>query len=147
MRRPTVLLADDYVAITDVIERILQEHFDVVGIVADGDALFAAAARLRPDVIVTDVSMPKLSGVDGLRQLRAQHENSRIIVLTMHADAMLAAEALRLGANGFVLKQTSGEELVKAIDQVLQGHNYLSPALQEDVLALTSAPADSHGGD
>ena|SRR5262245_61252818 len=142
MRRPTVLLADDHVAITDVIERILRERFDVVGIVGDGDSLFAAAARLRPDVIVTDVSMPRLSGVDGLRRLRAIQEDSRVIVLTMHADATLAAEAFRLGAKGFVLKQASGEELVKAIDQVLQGHNYLSPALREDVLALTSISVD-----
>ncbi len=84
--------------------------------------------------------MPTLSGLEGLRQLKTKHDDSRVIFLTMHADARLAAEAFRLGAKGFVLKQSSGDELVKAIDEVLQGHKYLSPALTDDVLALMSAP-------
>ncbi len=141
MRRPTVLLADDHVVFTDGIIRILKEHFDVVGTVADGSSLLEAASRLHPDVIVSDISMPTLSGLEGLRQLQANHVASRMIFLTMHADAGLAAEAFRLGAKGFVLKQSSGDELVKAIDEVLQGHTYLSAALTEDVLALMSGPA------
>lgn len=147
MRRPTVLLADDHVVFTDGIVRILAEHFDVVGTVTDGSSLAEAAARLHPDVIVTDISMPTLSGLEGLRQLKAQHDDSRVIFLTMHADARLAAEAFRHGAKGFVLKQSSGEELVKAIDAVLQGHKYMSSALTDDVLALMSGPADPPGVD
>jgi DNA-binding NarL/FixJ family response regulator len=143
MRRPTVLLADDHVVFTDGIVRILKERFDVVGTVADGSALFEAANRLHPDVIVSDISMPTLSGLEGLRQLQANHTDSRMIFLTMHADAGLAAEAFRLGAKGFVLKQSSGDELVKAIDEVLQGHTYMSAALTEEVLALMSGPAGS----
>jgi DNA-binding NarL/FixJ family response regulator len=142
VRRPTVLLADDHPVFTDGIARILAERFDVVGTVTDGSALFEAVARLNPDVIVTDISMPTLSGLEGLRQLRAKRVESRVILLTMHADARLAAEAFRLGARGFVVKQSSGAELVQAIDEVLQGHQFMSATLTEDVLALMSARSD-----
>src|SRR6185503_8245131 len=128
MRRPTVLLADDHVVFTDGIIRILKDHFDVVGVVADGLSLVNAAERLRPDVIVSDISMPTLNGLEGLRQLHAKNSDMRVLFLTMHADAKLAAEAFRLGARAFVLKQSSGDELVKAIEAVLQGHKYMSAA-------------------
>jgi DNA-binding NarL/FixJ family response regulator len=139
MRRPTVLLADDHLVFIDGIIRILIDRFDVVGTVMDGSSLLEAASRLRPDVIVADISMPTQSGLEGLRQLKAKHIESRVIFLTMHADARLAAEAFRLGARGFVIKQSSGDELVKAIDEVLQGHKYLSAALTDEVLALMSS--------
>ena len=145
MRQPTVLLADDHVVFTDGIVRILEDRFDVVGTVTDGGSLFEATCRLRPDVVVTDISMPRLSGLEGLRRLKAKHDDSRVIFLTMHADAKLAAEAFRLGARGFVLKHASGEELVKAIEAVLEGHKYMSAAITDDVLALMSAPANSPG--
>jgi DNA-binding NarL/FixJ family response regulator len=138
------LLADDHVVMTDGIIRILRDRFDVVGAVTDGQELIEAAARLNPDVIVSDISMPKLSGLECLRQLRAKHADVRVILLTMHADPALAADALRLGAKGFVLKQSSGDELVAAIDSVLQGHKYLSAALTDDVLALMSGPQASN---
>src|SRR5262245_10425150 len=135
MGRPTVLLADDHVVFTDGIQKILSERFDVVGSVVDGSSLFEAAMRLRPDVIVADISMPTLSGLDVLRQLNARHDGIRVVFLTMYADARLAAEAFRLGARGFVLKHSSGDELVRAIDAVLQGHKYMSAALTDEVLA------------
>ena len=138
MGRPTVLLADDHVVFTDGIQKILSERFDVVGSVVDGSSLFEAATRLRPDVIVADISMPTLSGLDVLRQLNARHDGVKIVFLTMHADARLAAEAFRLGARGFVLKHSSGDELVRTIDEVLQGHKYMSAALTDEVLALMS---------
>ncbi len=141
MRRSTVLLADDHVVFTDGIVRILKEHFDVVGTVKDGSSLVEAAGRLHPDVIVADISMPMLSGLEGLRQLKANAADNRVIFLTMHADPKLAAEAFRLGARGFVLKQSSGEELVNAIASVLEGHKYMSAALTDDVLALMAGPA------
>jgi DNA-binding NarL/FixJ family response regulator len=147
MRRPTVLLADDHVVFTDGIIRILQERFDVVGTVRDGSLLVEAASRLHPDVIVSDISMPTLSGLEGLRQLKANHIDSRVIFLTMHADAKLAAEAFRLDAKGFVLKQSSGDELVKAIEAVLEGHKYMSAALTDEVLALMSEPSRSVGSE
>ena len=144
-RLPTVLLADDHIVFTDGVARILSEHFDVVGIVRDGSSLVEAATRLRPDVIVSDISMPTLSGLEGLRQLKAHHIESRVIFLTMHAEARLAAEAFRLGARGFVLKQSSGDELVRAIHAVLDGHKYMGTALTEDVLSLMSTPAGAPG--
>ena len=144
-RRPKILLADDHVVFTDGIVRILKDRFDVVGAVTDGPALIDAAEKLRPDVIVSDISMPTLSGIEGLRQLKAKNGDVRVIFLTMHADAKLAADAFRLGAKGFVLKQSSGEELVKAIDSVLEGHKYMSSALTDEVLDLMSAPAARSG--
>lgn len=143
MPRATILLADDHVVFTDGIVRILTDRFDVVGTVADGGLIREAATRLRPDVIVSDISMPTVSGLEGLRQLKAHRIDSKVIFLTMHADAYLAADAFRLGAKGFVLKQSSADELVAAIDAVLLGHKYMSAALTEEVLALMSGHAGS----
>lgn len=136
------MLADDHVVFTDGVVRLLHDRFEVVGSVADGSELPDAVRRLHPDVVVMDISMPRLSGLEALRRLKANHDESRVIILTMHADPRLAAEALRSGAKGFVLKHSSGQELVDAIDAVLQGRTYLTPALTEGVLALMSGPAD-----
>ncbi len=141
-RRNTVLLADDHTIVTEGIARLLSEHeFDVVGTVGDGHLLVDAAKRLRPDVIVTDLSMPGLSGLDVLARLKAEGVLSRVIVLTMHNDADLATVALRGGAFGFLLKESAGEELVAAIRQVLQGRVYLAPALTRDVIDRMSGSA------
>lgn len=141
MRRSTVLLADDHVAFTDGIVRILKDHFDIVGAVRDGNALLEAAGRHHPDVVVADISMPTLSGLEALRQLKTNGADTRVIFLTMHADAKLAAEAFRLGARGFVLKHSSGDEVVQAVQAVLDGHRYMSSALTDEVLALMAEPA------
>ena len=145
MRRPKILLADDHVVFTDGIVRILAERFDVVGAVTDGHALLEAAGTLYPDVIISDISMPMLSGLETLRQLRTRHHDVAVIMLTMHADAKLAADAFRLGAKGYVLKQSSGDELIKAVDAVLQGHKYLSSALTEEVMSVMSGAEGSDG--
>ncbi len=130
MHRNTVLLADDHVLVTESLTRLLRKHdFDVVGAVGDGDLLIETAKRLRPDVIVTDLSMSRLSGLDVLGRLKVEGVDSKIIVLTMHNDADLAAVALRAGASGFLLKASAGDELPAAIRQVLQGGTYLAPAL------------------
>jgi DNA-binding NarL/FixJ family response regulator len=137
------MLADDHVLFTDAIVRLLAGRCEVVDTVADGANLVDAATRHRPDVIVMDISMPSLSGIEAMRRLKAIHNESRVIFLTMHADPKLATEALRLGAKGFVLKQSSGEELLNAIEAVLQGQTFLTPILTADVVTLTSRPADS----
>lgn len=147
MRRPKILVADDHVVFTDGIVRILGERFDVVGAVTDGYALLEAAGTLYPDVVISDISMPALSGLETLRQLKARHPSVAVILLTMHADAKMAAEAFRLGAKAYVLKQSSGDELVKAVDAVLQGHNYLSSALTEEVLSVIAGADPSNGPD
>jgi DNA-binding NarL/FixJ family response regulator len=142
MHLPTVILADDHVVFTDGIARLLEGRFDVVATVTDGSLLVEAAARLRPDVLVADISMPKMSGLEALRRLKASHDQTKMIFLTMHADPKLATEALRTGAKGFVLKQSSGLELVNALDAVLQGRTYLTSAITEDVLAMMADPGE-----
>ena len=135
MRRNTILLADDHAIVTEGLARLLRDHdFDVVGAVGDGQALIDAAKRLRPDVIVTDLSMPGLSGLDVLARLKAEGIDSKVIVLTMHKDADLATVAMRGGASGFLLKESAGDELLAAIRQALQGGAYIAPALTREVI-------------
>ena len=114
---------------------LLKEHaFDVVGAVGDGDKLIEAARRLKPDVIVTDLSMPGLTGLDVLVKLREERIESRVVVLTMHNDAERATQALKAGASAFLLKESAGEELVTAIHQALQGRVYLTAAVTRSVI-------------
>jgi DNA-binding NarL/FixJ family response regulator len=141
MSRNTVLLADDHAIVTDGLTRLLRDHYDVVGAVGDGLLLIDAAKRLRPDVIVTDLSMPGLSGLDVLARLKAERVASKVIVLTMHHDANLAALAIRDGASGFLLKESAGDELLAAIRQVLQGGVFLAPALTKGVLERAAGKA------
>ena len=142
MRRPTVLIADDHPIVMEGLVSLLKDRFDVVGTVGDGTRLLDEAARLRPDVIVTDISMPGVTGLDALRRLKAARTDVKVIVLTMHARATLAMAAIRAGASGFVVKQSASAELVTAIDEALQDRVYLTPAVTRDVMARVSrAPA------
>ena len=134
-RRPTVLIADDHPIVIDGLVALLKDRFDVVGTVSDGTRLLDDVTRLRPDIVVTDISMPGLDGLAVLRRLKVQRSDTRVIVLTMHAGGELATEAMREGAYGFVLKQSASDELVIAINEVLQGRNYLTPAVTRDVMA------------
>jgi DNA-binding NarL/FixJ family response regulator len=136
MRQNTVVVADDHTIVREGLVGLLRDHqFDVVGSVGDGRSLLETARQLRPDVIVTDISMPGLSGLDALPHLMATSAGCKVIVLTMHDDPELAARALRAGASGFLLKQSAGDELVNAVRQALQGRVYLTPALTRDVMA------------
>jgi DNA-binding NarL/FixJ family response regulator len=142
MRRPTVLLADDHAIVTDGLARILKEaHFDVVGAVRDGQQLLDAAARLRPDVIITDLSMPGLTGLDALARLRTEHIQSKVIVLTMHHDADLATDAIRGGASGFLLKESAGDELLTAVRHALAGKVYITPTVTQEIMERMAVPA------
>jgi len=142
MSRPKILLADDHTMFAQGLQSLLEEEFELVGTVADGQALVEAAHRLHPDVIIVDISMPGLNGFDAVRQLKKEDMTAKIIFLTMHADDSLVAEAFRCGGSGYVLKQSAGEELIAAIGQVLAGHVYVTP-----ILARESARCESKGMD
>lgn len=141
MSRPRVLLADDHTIVAQGLGRLLQEDFELVGIVGDGGALVEAVKQLRPDVVVADIAMPVASGLDALRRLRAEGSEPKFIFLTMHGDAHLAREALSAGASGYLLKHSAGEELIQAIEEVLQGRIYLTPLMAHDVLTTLAARA------
>jgi DNA-binding NarL/FixJ family response regulator len=133
--RIKVLLADDHTVVAEGLATLLKNRFDLVGTVGNGSELVDAARKLRPDVIVADISMPVLSGLEALRRLKAARSDAKVIFLTMHTDAQLATEAFRAGASGYVLKQSAGEELIAAIQEVLQGRTYLTPLMTKDVIA------------
>jgi len=129
MRRPKLLLADDHTMFSQGLQSLLEDEFDLVGAVGDGQALVEAASRLQPDVIVVDISMPVMNGFDAVRQLKKEGVTAKIIFLTMHADDRLLAEAFRCGGYGYVLKQSAGEELIAGIRQVLAGRKYVTPLI------------------
>ena len=141
MPKTRVLLADDHTLVAEALKSLLAEPFDLVGVVHDGRALVEAAEKLRPDVIVTDISMPLLNGLEAVRQLRERRPETRIIVLTMHRDTHLAASAFRAGVSGYLLKISPSEELVKAIREVAQGRSYVTTLLAKDLINLLMDPA------
>src|SRR5262245_66242204 len=116
MRLPRVLIVDDHQLFAEGLTHVLEDRFEVVGTVTDGRLLSDAVRRLRPDLVLLDMSMPHVSGLDVLLELKAKQCDCRTIVVTMHADARMAAEAIRAGASGFVLKESSREGLVTALD-------------------------------
>jgi two-component system, NarL family, response regulator NreC len=136
--RARVILADDHAMVAEGLGRLIGEVADLVGRVADGRQLVDSARRLKPDIIISDVSMPVMSGLDALRQLKAEGSQARFIFLTVHTEAQLAAEALRAGASGYLLKAAAGEELFEAIRAAMAGRVYLSPHIAGDVLRTIS---------
>ena len=129
MKRPTVLLADDHKIVSDGLKSLLEPEFDLVRTVSDGRALVVAAEELDPDVIVADISMPLLNGLDAVRQLRAKGCRAKVVFLTMHQDVSYAVRAIEDGASGYVLKHSAHDELVEAIRQALEGQLYITPLL------------------
>jgi len=132
--RPRVLLADDHLLVAEALTSLLAPEFDLVGVVGDGRALVEAAERLRPDVIVADITMPHLNGIDALVRLRQGGNPVPVVFLTMHRDATFARRALEAGASGFVLKHSAATELIAALRAALEGKTYLTPQLAGEVL-------------
>ena len=134
MRAPRVLLADDHALVLGAFEKLLAEECEVVGQVSDGRALVAAAEQLKPDVVILDISMPLLNGLDAGRQIKQKLRNTKLIFLTMNEDADLAAEAFRAGASGYLLKRSAASELMTAVREVMQGRSYVTPLVTEGLV-------------
>lgn len=145
MSRPRVLLADDHSIVMTGVRSVLEPEFDIVGSVADGRELLAAADELAPDAVVLDISMPALNGIDAARRLRQSHPRLKIVFLTMHFDVAFVKAAFRLGAQGYLVKRTAADELPLALRTVLEGNSYLSPLVTGDAIRdfLASQPSDA----
>src|SRR5690242_13177914 len=130
----TVLLADDHAVVAEGLASLLKDVFKVIGTVHDGRSLLTASKQLHPDVVITDISMPLLNGLDAVRQLKNERPHCKVIVLTMHADPELAVQAFRAGALGYLLKTSPGEEIISAIREVAQGRAYLTSLIAKDLI-------------
>lgn len=133
-KRPRILIADDHTLVADLCRKLLETEFDVVGIVDNGRALVRAAVELTPDVIVVDIGMPVLNGLDGAEQAKELLPAVKLLFLTMNGDPELAAEAFRRGASGYLLKTCAASELVVAVRDVLRGKSYMSRTLPKEAI-------------
>src|SRR5262245_46990618 len=129
MNKPRILLADDHLILAEGLRRLLEAEFEVVAVVADGRELVAAARKHRPDVIVADVTMPSLNGIEAAVQLRDLGVGAKIVFLTMHRDVAYARRAMQAGAVGYVLKHSVSSELVTAVFEALRGRTYVTPQI------------------
>ena len=134
MIRPRVLLADDHIILLDAFRKLLEPECEVVGTVTDGRALLEVGPTLNPDIIVLDVAMPLLNGLDAGRQLRQRMPNVKLIFLTVNEDPELAAEAFRIGASGYLLKNSAASELFHAIREVSKGRAYVTPLVAKGMV-------------
>jgi DNA-binding NarL/FixJ family response regulator len=134
VNRPRVLLADDHRVVGEGLKRLLADDFELIGMVEDGRALVATARKLQPDVIVADITMPQLNGIDAMAQLKKDNPDVKVVFLTMHQNPAYARRALEAGAAGFVVKHSAPAELILAIQAALKGQTFITPALAGDVL-------------
>jgi DNA-binding NarL/FixJ family response regulator len=147
MHRARVLLADDHTLVAQGIGTLLKERYKVVGIVSDGQALIEAALKLRPDIIVADISMPRKTGLEALRDLKAMGVAAKFLILTMDSDPLMAVEAIEAGAAGYLLKHSTASDLLTAMEEVLRGRIYTSRPAQtltgvKRAKLVDSRPAD-----
>jgi len=132
--KPRILLADDHRIVAEGLRSLLEPEFELVGIVEDGRALIAAAEKLRPDVIIADISMPLLNGIEAVRQIKKTDKGVKVIFLTMHPDVTYAVSALEAGALGYVLKHSAPSELTTAVRAALKGKTYVTPLLEGEIM-------------
>jgi DNA-binding NarL/FixJ family response regulator len=133
-KRPRVLMADDHSILLAGVRRLLEDQYEVAGMVEDGRAMLEAAERLMPDLVLLDISMPLLNGFEAARQLKKLLPETKILFLTMHASPQYATEAFKAGGNGYLLKQSAVSELPQAIEAVLEGKYYLTPSIAKPVI-------------
>jgi DNA-binding NarL/FixJ family response regulator len=132
--RIRVLLADDHKIILNGLRSLLEPEFELVGKVEDGRALVAAVQQLRPDVIVVDISMPLLNGIEAVRQIRKFDPQVKVVFLTMHPDVTYAIRAFEAGASGYVLKHSASSELLTAIQEAMKGRTYVTPMIAGELV-------------
>jgi DNA-binding NarL/FixJ family response regulator len=140
MRRPKIILADDHTLVVEALQALLQNEFDVVGTVSDGRALLKVAGQLNPDLVVVDIGMPLLNGLDAGEQLKQNYPHIKVIYLTQNRDPFCAAEAFRRNASGYLLKNAASTELTKAIREAMNGRRYVSPSIAKDMLTRDLNP-------
>lgn len=145
-RKPTarLLIADDHKLLADACKNLLEPEFQVLQVVTDGRELVKAAAQLKPDIIVLDIGMPRLNGLDAGEQIKQKSPAIKLVFLTMNAAAEVAAEAFRRGASGYVLKQSAADELVTALRKVVQGESYLSPLIARETVTFLLNQGKAH---
>lgn len=146
MSKPRVLLADDHLLVLEGFRRILEGQYELVGAVEDGRALLDAAEKLQPDIVILDVSMPLLNGIDAAAQLKKICPSTKIIIVTMHADREYIRSAFEAGASAYVLKRSAVDELDQAIRAAIAGHSYITPLITKDMLSVfLSTTPDTSG--
>ena len=147
MHKPRVMLADDHALIIEGFRRILEDHYELVGTATDGRTLVESAKALDPDIIILDVSMPLLNGIDAAAHLKKCCPRAKLIFVTMHADTEYVRSAFEAGASAYVLKRSAVDELEQAIRAVLAGHSYITPLITKDLLdVFLSAQTERPGG-
>jgi DNA-binding NarL/FixJ family response regulator len=145
MRRARVVMADDHNMIVDALRRVIEPEFEVVETVGDGRALLTAVETHKPDVIVVDVSMPLLNGIEATRKIKKTNPRVKVIILTMHDSPEFASQAMEAGVSGYVLKHSASEELVQAIREVLRGNHYITPLIAKGLMQVFINGRDSTG--
>jgi len=143
MDRPRVLLADDHRMLREAFAQLLESSCEIVGAVGDGRALLTAAAELKPDIVVVDIGMPLLNGLDATRQLKREMPDLKIIILTISEDPDLAAEAFRAGASSYLLKNSAASELLRAVDEAMRGQSYVTPLVAKGLVDALANAGDS----
>jgi len=144
MKKYRLLMADDHMLVLEGLKRILEADFELVGMTENGRELLRMAVELKPDVILVDISMPMLNGIDATRQLLKHTPNAKVIFVTMHADSDYVAEAFRAGASGYLLKRSAASELVSAIHEVMKGRYYVTPLVTREALSPLFGGAAEH---
>lgn len=134
MKRTRVLLADDHKIVLDGLKSLLEPEFELVGTVGDGRALVSAVEQLHPDVIVVDISMPLLNGIEAVRQIKKLDKQVKVVFLTMHPDVTYAIRAFEAGASGYVLKHSAASELLTAIHEAIKGRTYVTPMIAGELV-------------
>jgi DNA-binding NarL/FixJ family response regulator len=146
MIRPRILMADDHSIVLAGLKKLVEAEGEVVGTVEDGRALLEEAQKLRPDLILLDIAMPLLNGLDAARQLAKLVPESKLIFLTMHATPTYVTEAFKAGASGYLIKRSAATELKQAIQAVMRGQHYLTPLITKDVLSATMHSSEGRTG-